>query len=340
MSGRTVSLYNLALPKSSHFMQSSNHYVLVIGASGQIGTELVTRLSEIHGSSNVISTDLRPPVIASDNPFEELDVLDRNRLSEIFKKYEVKEVYLLAAMLSATGEKNPMKAWELNMNGLFNLLEAAREGKFQKLFWPSSIAVFGPSTPKLNTPQETVTEPSTVYGISKLAGERWCEYYHQKYNVDVRSIRYPGLIGWKSSPGGGTTDYAVHIFHEALEKGEYTSFLSENTLLPMMYMPDGIEATIRIMQADSASIKIRSSYNLSGMSFSPKDIADEVKKHIPDFSMRYAPDFRQAIADSWPSSIDDSSAQKDWGWKPQYDLAKMTEDMLLNLKKLRNEAVS
>ncbi len=335
-----LTLITLAIPKSSHLMQSSNPFVLVIGASGQIGTELVARLSEIHGTSNVISTDLKPPVSASENPFEELDVLDKTRLSEIFNKYKIKDVYLLAAMLSATGEKNPMRAWELNMNGLFNLLEAAKEGHFEKLFWPSSIAVFGPSTPKNNTQQQTITEPSTVYGISKLAGERWCEYYHLKYGIDVRSIRYPGLIGWKSSPGGGTTDYAVHIFHEALEKGEYTSFLSENTELPMMYMPDGIEATIRIMQADKDSIKIRSSYNLSGMSFSPKEIAQEVKKHIPDFKMHYAPDFRQAIADSWPASIDDSPARKDWGWEPQYDLTKMTEDMLLNLKKLKSETVS
>lgn len=318
-------------------MQSSNHTVLVIGASGQIGTELAARLSQIHGSSNVISTDLRPPVIASNNPFEVLDVLDRNRLSEIFKKYEVKEVYLLAAMLSATGEKNPMKAWDLNMNGLFNLLEAAKEGKFKKLYWPSSIAVFGPSTPKMNTPQQTIMEPSTVYGISKLAGERWCEYYHQKYNVDVRSIRYPGLIGWKSSPGGGTTDYAVHIFHEAIEKGEYTSFLSEDTRLPMMYMPDGIDATVEIMQAPADSIKIRSSYNLSGMDFTPAEIANEIKKHFPAFKISYAPDYRQEIASSWPSSIDDSAAQKDWGWKPKYDLSSMTDDMLLNLKALKSE---
>ncbi|MEX1188398.1 MAG: NAD-dependent epimerase/dehydratase family protein [Bacteroidia bacterium] len=319
-------------------MSSSKNSVLVIGASGQIGTELVSRLSEIHGNSSVVATDLKPPTEEMNCPFEELNVLDTERLSEIFSKYKISEVYLLAAMLSATGEKHPMKAWDLNMNGLFNLLEAAKEKRFSKLYWPSSIAVFGPSTPKENTPQKTITEPSTVYGISKLAGERWCEYYHLKYGVDVRSLRYPGLIGWKSSPGGGTTDYAVHIFHEALQKGEYTSFLSAKTSLPMMYMSDGIEATVKIMHAESESIKVRSSYNLSGMSFSPDEIAQEIKKHIPEFKMDYAPDFRQEIADSWPSSIDDSEARKDWNWKPSYDLSGMTEDMLTNLKRLNSTA--
>jgi len=316
-------------------MQSSTGHILVIGSSGQIGTELVNRLREIHGESKVIAADLNIPAEKGNGPFEQLNVLDNSRLSELFSTYQVSEVYLLAAMLSATGEKNPLKAWDLNMNGLLNLLEAAREGKFQKLYWPSSIAVFGPTTPKVNTPQLTIAEPSTVYGISKLAGERWCEYYHNKYGIDVRSLRYPGLIGWKSSPGGGTTDYAVHIFHEALEKGHYTSFLDKGTTLPMMYMSDGIDATIQIMQAPSDTISIRSSYNLAGMSFAPEDIADEIRKHIPDFKMDYAPDFRQQIAESWPSIIDDSAARADWGWMPKFDLPAMTNDMLINLKKLK-----
>jgi nucleoside-diphosphate-sugar epimerase len=316
-------------------MQSSTGHILVIGSSGQIGTELVNRLREIHGESKVIAADLNIPAEKGNGPFEQLNVLDNSRLSELFSTYQVSEVYLLAAMLSATGEKNPLKAWDLNMNGLLNLLEAAREGKFQKLYWPSSIAVFGPTTPKVNTPQLTIAEPSTVYGISKLAGERWCEYYHNKYGIDVRSLRYPGLIGWKSAPGGGTTDYAVHIFHEALEKGHYTSFLDKGTTLPMMYMSDGIDATIQTMQAPSDKISIRSSYNLAGMSFAPEDIADEIRKHIPDFKMDYAPDFRQQIAESWPSIIDDSAARVDWGWMPKFDLPAMTNDMLINLKKLK-----
>jgi nucleoside-diphosphate-sugar epimerase len=316
-------------------MQSSTGHILVIGSSGQIGTELVNRLREIHGESKVIAADLNIPAEKGNGPFEQLNVLDNSRLSELFSTYQVSEVYLLAAMLSATGEKNPLKAWDLNMNGLLNLLEAAREGKFQKLYWPSSIAVFGPTTPKVNTPQLTIAEPSTVYGISKLAGERWCEYYHNKYGIDVRSLRYPGLIGWKSAPGGGTTDYAVHIFHEALEKGHYTSFLDKGTTLPMMYMSDGIDATIQIMQAPSDKISIRSSYNLAGMSFAPEDIADEIRKHISDFKMDYAPDFRQQIAESWPSIIDDTAAREDWGWMPKFDLPAMTNDMLINLKKLK-----
>ena len=315
-------------------MPSSTDYILVIGSSGQIGTELVARLREIHGSSQVIAADLNIPA-ESDGPFEQLNVLDTQRLSEIFAKYRITEVYLLAAMLSATGEKFPMKAWDLNMNGLFHLLDAAKEGKIKKLYWPSSIAVFGPTTPRIETPQNTIAEPTTVYGISKLAGERWCEYYHQKFGVDVRSLRYPGLIGWKSAPGGGTTDYAVHIFHEAIEKGSYTSFLSANTRLPMMYMPDGINATIQIMQAPAEQIRIRSSYNLAAMSFTPDNLAAEIRKHIPNFRIDYAPDFRQAIADSWPASINDSDARKDWNWNPEFDLAKMTEDMLVNLRAMK-----
>ena len=309
--------------------------VLVIGAGGQIGIELTEKLSEIYGSSNVIAADLNPSPALTNNPFERLDVMDKEGLFNIVKKHGVKQVYLLAALLSATGEKNPMLAWKLNMEGLFNVLDLAKEKHIDKIYWPSSIAVFGPTTPAENTPQYTVMEPSTVYGISKQAGERWCEYYFHKYGVDVRSIRYPGLIGWKSAPGGGTTDYAVHIFHEAIKTGTYECFLSENTALPMMYMPDAIKATIDIMHAPSEQILIRSSYNLGGMSFSPKDIAAEIKKHISDFTITYKPDFRQKIADSWPKSINDDRAKKDWNWHPQFNLKSMTDDMLLNLSELK-----
>lgn len=314
---------------------NSKEKVMVVGSQGQIGTELVEGLRKIYGAGNVIASDIKEIDKSEQEKtglYEAANVLDAKRLYEIIVKYNVKEVYLLAALLSATAEKNPAFAWELNMNGLFNVLNMAKEGVLSKVYWPSSIAVFGPTTPKEDTPQYTVMEPSTVYGISKQAGERWCEYYVNKYNVDVRSIRYPGLIGWKSAPGGGTTDYAVHIFHEALKSGSYECFLSENTRLPMMYMPDAIKATIDIMQADSAKIKIRSSYNLAGVSFSPKDIANEIRKHIPSFTISYKPDFRQAIADSWPQSIDDSRAKTDWGWQPGFDLQKMTVDMLTNLK--------
>jgi nucleoside-diphosphate-sugar epimerase len=306
--------------------------ILVIGSSGQIGTELVARLREINGSSRVIAADLRPAITNEEGPYIQLDVLNREQLASLFSKHSISQVYLLAAMLSATGEKHPLKAWDLNMNGLFNLLEAQREGHFKQLFWPSSIAVFGPSTPKSNTPQLTITEPTTVYGISKLAGERWCEYYFQKYGVDVRSVRYPGLIGYKSAPGGGTTDYAVHIFHEALEKQSYTCFLNSGTRLPMMYMPDGIDATVKIMNATSDHIKIRSSYNLAGTSFTPAEIALEIKRHIPEFKIDYMPDFRQEIASSWPESIDDSQAREDWGWKNKFDLTSITNDMLIHLR--------
>jgi nucleoside-diphosphate-sugar epimerase len=316
-------------------MQSSTGNILVIGSSGQIGTELVEQLRLTYGENKVIASDIHPPKGESTGPFVSLNVLDKQAIADVLNTYKPDEVYLLAAMLSATGEKNPSKAWDLNMNGLFHLLDAAREGLYSKLYWPSSIAVFGPSTPRQNTPQETVTEPSTVYGISKLAGERWCEYYHQKYGVDVRSLRYPGLIGWKSAPGGGTTDYAVHIFHEALDKGRYTSFLSEDTKLPMMYMSDGIKATIDIMQAPAEKIKIRSSYNLAGFSFTPAELGELIKEFVPGFEMNYAPDFRQAIADSWPAVIDDSRARSDWGWQPEFDLRGMCTDMFLNLKALR-----
>lgn len=310
--------------------------VLVIGAGGQIGTELLERLNQIHGPSNVVAADLNNSNAFVNNPFEKLDILDKEGLYNVIKKHQINQVYLLAALLSATAEKNPMFGWQLNMDGLFNILNLAKEKIINKVYWPSSIAVFGPTTPKLSTPQYTVMEPSTVYGISKQAGERWCEYYFNKYNVDVRSLRYPGLIGWKSAPGGGTTDYAVHIFHHALQTGNYECFLSENTTLPMMYMPDAIKATVDIMHAPAENIKIRSSYNLAGFSFSPQEIALEIKRHIPNFKISYKSDFRQNIADSWPKSIDDSSARQDWGWKPEFDLNHMIEDMLLNLRKIKS----
>ncbi|MCO6500385.1 MAG: NAD-dependent epimerase/dehydratase family protein [Vicingus serpentipes] len=305
--------------------------ILVIGSSGQIGTELVQELRTIYGVENVVASDIKEPHNEQNGPFEVLDILNKEQLENIIKKYQVTDVYLLAALLSATAEKNPEFAWNLNMNSLFNVLNLAKEGVIKKIFWPSSIAVFGPSTPSINTPQYTIMEPSTVYGISKQAGERWCEYYFNQYGVDVRSIRYPGLIGYKSKPGGGTTDYAVDIFHKAIEEESFECFLSENTTLPMMYMPDAIKATVQIMQAPKENIKIRSSYNLAGISFSPKEIAEEIKSHIPNFSISYQPDYRQKIANSWPQSIDDSSAKNDWHWNPTYSLEKMTADMILNL---------
>jgi nucleoside-diphosphate-sugar epimerase len=311
--------------------------ILVIGANGQIGTELVMALRAIHGAENVVASDINDPTYAIRNsgPFEIVNVLDKHNLHHIFDKHRPTQVYLLAAILSAVGEKKPKMAWDLNMTGLIHVLDFAVEFKTSKVFWPSSIAVFGPHSPQYNTPQYCVMDPNTVYGFSKLAGERWCEYYFEKYGVDVRSIRYPGLIGWKASPGGGTTDYAVHIFHEALKKGKYESFLSAGTALPMMYMEDAIRATISLMDAPAEQIKIRSSYNLAGISFTPTQLAEEIKKHIPAFEISYtAADPRQAIADSWPKSIDDSSAQQDWGWKPEYDLPKMTADMLENLKRV------
>ncbi|MEJ6736942.1 MAG: NAD-dependent epimerase/dehydratase family protein [Flavobacteriales bacterium] len=305
--------------------------VLVIGSSGQIGTELVEELRKLHGNDNVIASDIREPQVAQEGPFEILDILNKIQLSDIVEQYDIKEVYLLAAMLSATAEKNPAFGWELNMNSLFNVLNLAKDGIIDKIFWPSSIAVFGPTTPQENTPQYTIMEPSTVYGISKQAGERWCEYYHKQFGVDVRSIRYPGLIGYKSKPGGGTTDYAVDIFHKALEQKSFDCFLSANTTLPMMYMSDAIKATINIMKADSSDIKIRSSYNVSGMSFSPTQIADEIRKSIPEFKISYTPDYRQEIADSWPKSINDASAKEDWNWTPDFDLATLTNIMLENI---------
>ncbi|MBK9513996.1 MAG: NAD-dependent epimerase/dehydratase family protein [Flavobacteriales bacterium] len=307
--------------------------ILVIGSSGQIGTELVEGLRARFGNENVVASDIKEPQVRMDGPFAMVDAMDRRGIERIIEKYAITEVYLLAALLSATAEKDPAFAWKLNMESLFIVLELAREGKLQRVYWPSSIAVFGPTTPKDGTPQHTIAEPSTVYGISKQAGEQWCNYYHKRYGVDVRSIRYPGLIGWKSAPGGGTTDYAVHIFHEAIKHGTYTSFLDRGTKLPMMYMPDAIRATIDLMEAPAELVKERTSYNLAGFSFSPEDIAAEIKRHLPGFKLDYAPDHRQAIANSWPSSIDDSAARADWGWKPTFDLRAMVDDMMLNLKR-------
>lgn len=304
---------------------------LVIGANGQIGSDLVLGLANRLGAENVIASDIREGN-HGEVQFEILDILDAEKLKQIIEKNNVGTVYLLAALLSATAEQNPMFAWKLNMEGLFNVLDLAKYKIIDKVFWPSSIAVFGPTTPRDNTPQTTVMEPTTVYGISKQAGERWCEYYHNKYGVDVRSIRYPGLISYKAEPGGGTTDYAVAIYYKALQEGKYECYLQNDTYLPMMYMEDAIKATIDLMHTEEDKIKIRSSYNLAGISFSPVEIAEEIKKHIPDFSISYTPDFRQAIANSWPKSIDDSRAQEDWGWKEKYDLTSMTEEMLKGLK--------
>ena len=308
--------------------------ILVIGASGQIGVELTQFLRKIYGPSNVIASDLREEneLLHGTGPYVSLDVMNREMLHVQVIRQNVTQIYLLAAILSATGEKSPNLAWHLNMQGLLNVLEIAKEEKLTKVYWPSSIAVFGPTSPKQNCPQHTIIEPTTVYGISKYAGEFWCNYYHLKYGVDIRSLRYPGLISYKSAPGGGTTDYAVEIFHEALEEKRYTCFLNEDTYLPMMYMPDAIRATIELMEAPVEKISVRTSYNLSGMSFSPREIAAEIKKHLPEFEIAYKPDYRLAIAESWPQSIDDSIARRDWGWKEEYDLAAMTNDMLENLQ--------
>lgn len=309
--------------------------ILIIGACGQIGSELTLKLREIYGLENVIASDIRKgeQEVFKTGPFEIVDAMNYDAVAALIDKYQIDEVYLMAALLSATAEKNPAFAWELNMNSLFHVLNLAKEGKIKKIFWPSSIAVFGPTTPKHNTPQYTVMEPSTVYGISKQAGERWCEYYFNKYGVDVRSIRYPGLISWKTPPGGGTTDYAVDIYYKAVAENKYTCFLSENTELPMMYMDDAIRATVGIMQAKKEDVKIRSSYNLSAMSFNPKEISESIAKVQSGFEISYEPDFRQEIADSWPSSINDSEARKDWGWNHEFDLENMTKVMLENLKK-------
>ncbi|GHE46517.1 NAD-dependent epimerase/dehydratase family protein [Sphingobacterium griseoflavum] len=309
--------------------------IIMIGANGQIGSELAAALRQKFGNENVITSDIREPNNQKEGEiFETINVLDKEALKSLFQKYKPTQIYLLAAMLSATGEQYPQKAWDLNMNGLLHVLDLALELGIKKIFWPSSIAVFGPHSPKIDTAQYCIMDPTSIYGISKLAGERLCEYYHLRYGLDIRSIRYPGIISWKTAPGGGTTDYAVHIFFEALKHGKYASFLSADTALPMLYMEDAVRGTIALMDAPSEQIRIRSSYNLAGLSFTPAEIAEEIKKILPNFEMSYVDhDPRQAIADSWPASIDDSSARKDWGWKPRFDLESMTKDMIENLKR-------
>jgi nucleoside-diphosphate-sugar epimerase len=306
--------------------------ILVIGAAGQFGTELIQGLWKYYGKEHVVGSDIKEPsgILAQGN-FEILDVMKPKNLENLLHAGEFTQVFHLAAVLSATGEKNPKSAWRLNMESLIHVLDAALASKIQKVYWPSSIAVFGPSTPKKNTPQYTIMDPITIYGISKLAGERWCEWYWRNHGLDVRSLRYPGLIGYKTQPGGGTTDYAVEIFLRAVKEKKYECFLKPDTYLPMMYMDDAVKSTIDLMEAPSEKIKVRSSYNVTAMSFCPEEIAGEIRKHIPDFEITYKPDFRQDIADSWPDSIDDSRAQKDWGWRPQFDLRGMSKDILENL---------
>jgi nucleoside-diphosphate-sugar epimerase len=309
--------------------------ILIIGAGGQLGSELTQGLWALYGKENVIATDIKAPqgVLATGN-FEILDVLNHQQLSDLIWKNQFTQIYLLAAVLSATGEKNPRLAWQLNMDGLIQVLDAAVEYKVEKVYWPSSIAAFGPTTPKIKTPQDTIMDPTTIYGISKLAGERWCEWYHKTKGLDVRSLRYPGLIGYKTKPGGGTTDYAVDIFFKALTDKKFECFLKPDTYLPMMYMDDAVKATLDLMNAPAEKVKVRSSYNIGAMSFCPAEVATEIKKHIPDFEITYNPDFRQAIADSWPKSINDSPARIDWGWNHQFDLEEMTEDILKHLPSL------
>ena len=306
--------------------------ILVTGACGQLGSELTVELRNIHGVENVIASDIRKPndQIAG-GPFEQLDVMDKTRLEQLVDKHDVSVIYHLAALLSANAEKNIDLAWKLNMDGLLNVLNVAKEKNLERIFWPSSIAVFGPDAQKEKTPQNTPTNPTTVYGITKVAGEQWCAYYHKKFGVDVRSLRYPGLIGYKSMPGGGTTDYAVDIYHKALAGDRFTCFLEKDAALPMMYMSDAVKATIDLMQAQEKQVKVRTSYNVAAISFTPEEIAESIKKQLPEFEIEYEPDYRQEIASSWPDSIDDSSAREDWGWKHAYDLDKMTEDILQNL---------
>ncbi len=320
-------------------MQTDN--ILLIGAFGQIGTELTEALQGIYGDAHVIASDIRrtAPEQAGKVHFEQLNVLDAKRLGELIDKHKITQIYHLAAVLSASGEQDPMFAWQLNMDGTINVLEAAREKGIKKVYFPSSIAVFGKDTPRHNTPQNTFMNPSTIYGISKLAGERWCEYYFNRYGLDVRSLRYPGIISYKTPPGGGTTDYAVDIYYKAAMRKNFECFLKEDTYLPMMYMPDAIKATLDLMHAEAGKVKIRNSYNVSAMSFSPKEVAVAIRKHQPNFKVSYKPDFRQQIADSWPTSFDDSVARADWGWKPTYDLEAMTADMLTNLAEMALEEV-
>lgn len=303
---------------------------LIVGACGQIGSELTASLRQKHGKDTIIASDIREGSddLMASGPFEVLDATNFSAMQDVVMHYDIDTIYMMAAMLSGTAEKFPMKAWELNMNSLFNVLNLAKDQKISHVFWPSSIAVFGPSTPKNHTPQHTIMEPSTVYGISKQTGERWCEYYHKRYGVDVRSIRYPGLISYKTPPGGGTTDYAIEIFHSAVKGDTYTSFLSKDTALPMMYMDDAIKATIQLMEADASNLKTRSSYNLGGISFTPAELAEVIKLQKPNFDIAYQPDFRQAIADSWPSSIDDAQAKNDWNWSHKYDIKTLVEVMM------------
>ena len=314
--------------------------ILVLGASGQIGGELTEKLRAIYGSSNVIASDIRNgnAYLMSSGPFEIIDATDKEAILAVVKKYEVTQIYLLAAMLSATGEKFPKKAWDINMTSLLAVLDIAKEKHISQVYWPSSIAVFGPTSPKINTPQKTIMDPSTVYGISKISGEFWCNYYYEKYNVDVRSLRYPGIISWKTKPGGGTTDYAVDIFFKAIEQGSFECFLREDTRLPMMYMEDAVNATVQIMQAKPEDITVRTSYNLSAMDITPKELASEIQQAIPNFTINYRPDFRQKIADSWPQIIDDTKAREDWNWSHKYTISSMTKDMLKNLQaqKIKN----
>jgi nucleoside-diphosphate-sugar epimerase len=310
----------------------SGTVILLIGANGQIGTELAATLAARHGTQAVVTSDVAPEGRVPGLAHEMLDVTDAAALAAVVARHRVTQVYHLAAALSASGEKHPQWAWDLNMRGLLNVLELARTARLERVFWPSSIAAFGPRTPADATPQTTVMDPTTVYGISKLAGERWCAWYHAKHGVDVRSLRYPGLISWKTPPGGGTTDYAVEIFHAALRERRYTCFLQEDQALPMMYMDDALRATVELMEAPAASIRERGSYNLAGVSFTPAQIAAAIAQRVPGFTMVCEPDFRQAIAASWPRSIDDSAAQRDWNWTPRFDLEAMVDDMLGHLR--------
>jgi nucleoside-diphosphate-sugar epimerase len=307
--------------------------ILVIGAGGQLGTELTQSLANTYGSEAVIATDFQESARSKFDycRFKTLNVLDKEAVGKLLQEEQITQVYHLAAILSATGEKDPMQAWDMNMRGLLHILELARENKLEKIFWPSSIAVFGPNTPKQHTPQDALKNPTTVYGISKLAGEHWCEYYFNTYGVDVRSLRFPGLIGYKSLAGGGTTDYAVDMYHQAIREQSFTCFLQEDTYLPMMYMDDAVQATMQLMAAPASSIRVRTSYNVSGMSFSPREIAQSIQSFYPNFRVQYAPDFRQQIADSWPSSVNDDRARNDWGWKAEFDLPKMTTEILTKL---------